>query len=514
MTPPLEVDTTPAGTTRSPQAPGFTGITTHALSKNYGPVTALDAVSLHFAPGEVHAVLGQNGSGKSTLVKLLSGTVAETSGSITVDDREIRLGSTAAAAKAGIVTVFQELSVLPSLTVAENILLGRYRRSFLGTINRKDMYARAGAILDRFRIDLPLGASCSTLSLSQLQLVEIARALATEPRLLILDEATSSLDKPDAENLLRISRELAATGSSVLFVSHRMDEVFAVADTVSVITDGRLISTSTTADVTRDELLTQLSGKALQPLERLSHEHGHPRDEVALSAELPVLGGASITIHRAEIVGIAGLQGHGQKETLRAIAGADSTRGLRIRVGGKNVSRPSVDRMLGRGVAYVPEDRGTEGLLLKHSVRTNATLSALRRVSRFGFLSGRAENRLAAEIIGMLSVKTHTAAVAVDTLSGGNQQKVLIGRALLTEPKVVLLDDPTRGIDAGAKADIYAVLRRLADSGVGVVFNSTELPELVGLCDRVLVFHDRTIVAELSGDDITEPTILKNMLGA
>lgn len=514
MTPSVEAAAWPAGTRPSSQAPAVAGITIEGLTKAYGPVKALTDVSLSFAPGEVHAVLGQNGSGKSTLVKLLSGTVGATAGAVIADGVPVRLGSTRSAAAAGIVTVFQELSVLPSLTVAENILLGQYKTSFLGTIDRREMHRRAAGILEQYRIDLPLGASCRTLSLSQLQLVEIARAMANDPRLLILDEATSSLDKPDAENLLRISRDLAAAGKSVLLVSHRMDEVFAVADTVSVITDGLLVSTSPAGTLTRHEVLAQLSGKALAPLERLAREKTMAAPEVIASARIPSLHDAVIDVHRGEVLGIAGLQGHGQKDAMRAIAGAGTTRGLRLAVAGRAVARPNVTRMLARGVAYVPEDRGSEGLLLKHSVRTNATLSALRRVSRFGFLSRRKEAALASEIIHMLSVKTHTASVPVDTLSGGNQQKVLIGRALVTEPQVVLLDDPTRGIDAGAKADIYAVLRRLAESGVGVVFNSTELPELVGLCDRVLIFHDRAVVAELVGDDITEPEILKRMLGA
>lgn len=494
-----------------------TGIRTELLTKNYGPVKALDGVSLRFAPGEVHAVLGQNGSGKSTLVKLLSGTVGPTSGRLTVDGRPLRAGSTRRAAAAGIVTVFQELSVLPALTVAENILLGRYPRSFLGTIDRRKMYRRVGQELDRHRIDLPMAASCRTLSLAQLQLVEIVRALTADPTLLILDEATSSLDQPDAENLLRISRERAGAGKSVLFVSHRMDEVFTVADTVSVITDGRLVSTSPAAAVTREQLLTRLAGKALTPLERLARADGLVQDAIAVRAEVGTVGAVgphAITVHRGEILGVAGLQGHGQKQALRAIAGADHSRGDTLQTSSGPVSRPSVYRMLRRGVAYVPEDRGTEGLLLKHSVRTNSTLSALSRVSTAGFLSRRRENALTREIVQTLSVKTSSVGTAVDTLSGGNQQKVLIGRALLTTPEVVLLDDPTRGIDAGAKADIYLVLRRLAESGVGIVFNSTELNELASLCDRVLVFHDMRVVAELSAEDLTEETILTHMVGA
>ncbi|WP_288114752.1 ATP-binding cassette domain-containing protein, partial [Microbacterium sp. SCN 71-21] len=251
----------PAETSRSPRATAPGGFAVSGLTKTYGPVRALSDVSLAFAPGEVHAVLGQNGSGKSTLVKLLSGTVSPTEGAVLAGERTVAPGSTSASARAGIITVFQELSVLPALTVAENIMLGHYPRTILGTISERRLNARAAEILDRYRIDLPLGAPCRTLSLAQLQLVEIARALGNDPRLLILDEATSSLDQPDAENLLRISRELAADGASVLFVSHRMDEVFAVADTVSVITDGALVWTGGTADTTRERLLAQLAGK-------------------------------------------------------------------------------------------------------------------------------------------------------------------------------------------------------------------------------------------------------------
>ncbi|WP_162238368.1 ATP-binding cassette domain-containing protein, partial [Microbacterium sp. Leaf351] len=398
----------PAETSRSPRATAPGGFAVSGLTKTYGPVRALSDVSLAFAPGEVHAVLGQNGSGKSTLVKLLSGTVSPTEGAVLAGERTVAPGSTSASARAGIITVFQELSVLPALTVAENIMLGHYPRTILGTISERRLNARAAEILDRYRIDLPLGAPCRTLSLAQLQLVEIARALGNDPRLLILDEATSSLDQPDAENLLRISRELAADGASVLFVSHRMDEVFAVADTVSVITDGALVWTGGTADTTRERLLAQLAGKALEPLERIARTPHDATGAPALTAHIPDLGDARIAVAQGEILGLAGLQGHGQKHAMRAIAGADSSRGATVAVGErKPIRRLNVTRMQRLGVAYVPEDRGTEGLILKHSVRLNATLSALRRVSRLGFLSRRAETAAADHVISLLSVKTH-----------------------------------------------------------------------------------------------------------
>lgn len=488
------------------------------LTKHYGPVKALQDVTLSFKRGEVHALLGQNGSGKSTLVKLLSGTVAPTSGIILRDGDELTLHSVEAAKQAGIVTVFQELSVLPSLTVAENVLIGRYKYSPLGTIRRRDLHRRAQAVLDQFKIRLPLEAPCRTLSLLELQLVEVARALSCEPSLLILDEATSALDQPDAENLLRISRELAAAGHAVLFVSHRMDEVFSVADRVSVLTDGKLVHSGPAVDATREELLVKLAGKALRPLERAarsSHEHS---DKTLLRAELPGFGQdggpLNINIQAGEIIGLAGLQGHGQKDVLRRLAGDVADRGMWVEVEGRRINRPSPHRMIKAHVAYVPEDRNAEGLLLGHSVRTNATLSSLDRVAPGGILRRSREDAVARRVIDRLSVRAESPLAPMESLSGGNQQKVLIGRALEVEPNVVLLDDPTRGIDAGAKADIYQTLQALATEGRTIMLNSTELPELAALCDRVLVFHDHRLAAELTGDDVNESSILAHMVGA
>ncbi|MFC6356592.1 sugar ABC transporter ATP-binding protein [Luethyella okanaganae] len=508
----------PAGSSHFRQDTAPVTFVVDGVTKSYGPVAALKAVTLSLRPGEVHALLGQNGSGKSSMVKIISGTTPPTAGRVSANGEAIKRGDVRASRGAGIVTVFQELSILPSLTVAENILLGNYPTSMLGTIRRGELHKRAAAVLERFNIVLPLSAPCRTLSLSELQLVEIARALSTSPKLLILDEATSSLDKPDADNLLRISREIAGAGRSVLFVSHRMDEVFAVADTISVLTDGTLVASGAASETTRSILLEQLAGKSLQPLQRLAAAVTTATREVVLDATVPGLGAGAkalgVSVRAGEIVGFAGLQGHGQKEAMRILAGIGHTRGVRISVQGRRVSHPSTHNLVRRGVSYVPEDRGTEGLLLGHSVRTNATLSSLHRLKRWGFLSAASERSSTAEIINMLSVRARSQNVAVDTLSGGNQQKVLIGRALMVRPIVILLDDPTRGIDPGAKADIYETLRALAAQGIGVIFNSTELPEVVGLCDRVLVFHDNHVARELIGDQITEAAILTSMLGA
>jgi ABC-type sugar transport system ATPase subunit len=505
-----------APSSRTPE--GEPAFSVENVSKNYGAVRALRDVSISLRAGEVHAIVGQNGSGKSTLVKLLSGTVKPDAGEIKRDGRELKLNGTGDSSDAGISTVFQELSVLPSLSVAENLLVDQMPRSILGTIKRRALETRAREILDRYRMDLPVERSCRRLSLLELQLVEVGRALASEPDLLILDEATSALDQPDAENLLRISRELAEQGKSVLFVSHRLDEVMSVADHVTVLTHGRVVASVPTSETNREELLKHLAGKALKPLQRLAKAETEATPETLLHATLPGFaeggGDLEVTLHKGEILGLAGLQGHGQKEVLRLLSGDMHRRGFAVELEDGEIKHPSPSRMVRRGIAYVPEDRNTEGLLLGHSIRANSTLSSLGRVTKAGFLSRKAEDELCNEVVEMLSVKMHSPAESIENLSGGNQQKVLIGRSLLTGPKVLLLDDPTRGIDAGAKADIYLTLQKLAESGVGIVFNSTELPELEALADRVLVFHDQELFNELKGDDIIEDRILASMLGA
>ncbi|HVV89846.1 MAG TPA: sugar ABC transporter ATP-binding protein [Solirubrobacterales bacterium] len=486
------------------------------MTKRYGPVLAVDDVDLELRAGEVHALLGQNGSGKSTIAKMLSGIVRPDRGSVLVDGEPVAFDNPSRARRRGIATVFQELSVLPSLTVAENIFVERAPHLPLGPVRRRRLNDRAAALLDRFQIDLAPRARCGDLSLLEMQLVEIARALATEPRLLILDEATSALDQPDALNLLRIARELAAAGAAILFVSHRLDEIFHVADRISVLVDGALVASANTEQTDRDTLLNQLLGRTLKVLERVPPPAGEPAAPV-LSMRMPGYGPGGdeleLDVRPGEILGLAGLQGHGQKDVLRALGG-DNPRGATIAVEGRTVRFPTPHRMISHGVVYVPEDRAREGLFLGHSVRVNTTLSALRLLSRGGFLRPAAERAACAETIEQLSVRTASQTIPVGSLSGGNQQKVLIGRALLLAPRVVLLDDPTRGIDVGAKDEIYEVLRSLAAKGVGIVFNSTEIPELIGLCHRVIVFHDGRAVAELVGEEIDNASILEHMLGA
>ncbi|MFT3864352.1 MAG: sugar ABC transporter ATP-binding protein [Solirubrobacterales bacterium] len=485
------------------------------MTKRFGPVLAVDDVTLDLRAGEVHALLGQNGSGKSTIAKMLSGIVQPDEGAILVDGARVDLVSPSRAREHGVATVFQELSVLPSLTVAENIFMERAPHLPFGPLRRRELNRRAAELLDRFGIDLAPPARCGELSLLEMQLVEIARALATEPRLLILDEATSALDQPDALNLLRVARDLAGTGVAVLFVSHRLEEIFEVADRISVLVDGALVASVRTVETDRDTLLKQLLGRSLQALERVPAAAGAagPILTMRMPGHGPDGADLELEVRPGEILGLAGLQGHGQKEVLRALGG-DDTRGASITVDGERVRFPTPHRMIARGVVYVPEDRAREGVFLGHSVRANTTLSSLRALSRAGFLRPSAEREACAETIERLSIRAASQTIPIGSLSGGNQQKVLVGRALLPDPRVVLLDDPTRGIDVGAKDEIYEVLRALTAEGVAVVLNSTEIPELVGLCHRVVVFHDGHAVAELVGEAIEDAAILAQMLGA
>jgi ribose transport system ATP-binding protein len=494
------------------------GLRVVSVSKSYGRVDALVDVSLAVQPGEVHALVGENGSGKSTLVKILAGSVRPDRGEIWYRGRQLSLSSPSHAHRAGIATVFQELSVIPSLTVAENISLLALPRTPAGTIDRKAVLHRAEEVVSQYGFHVNLDARCSSLSVQQLQLVELARALSSDPNVLVLDEATSALDAPEAAEVIRICRDVAGAGRAVVFISHRLDEVFQVADWCSVLRDGHLISTRSMQQTSRNDMLQDLLGdKAAAILSRhaLRVSSGGPP---LLKAVLPRAcwrgrEDVSFALSEGEIVGLAGLQGQGQKEVLQVVAGDLPGSGKQLLLGDRPISVSSPADALRHGLCYVPEDRHRDGLLSGHSVLVNLTLAVLKAVSRFGFLNRRLEIRLYHQMVAQLGIHVDSWKQPIESLSGGNQQKVLLGRVLLARPRVLLLDDPTRGIDVGAKADVYETLRSLADQGVGVLLNSTEIKELAGVCDRVLVFHDRRLVAQLAGDETTERHLLHAMLG-
>jgi ABC-type sugar transport system ATPase subunit len=503
---------------------GQQGLTLTSVTKSYGQTRALRGVTLEFARGEVHTLLGENGSGKSTLVKILSGAVGIDSGTIHLDGRPLVFGAPSDSLRSGIATAFQELTVLPALTVAENVFLNRYPRRWNATIDVKALNQRTGELFAEFGLDLPAAAPCRELSLAQLQLVEVARAVARRPRILILDEATSALDAPEAQQVMTICRKVSADGATVIFVSHRLDEVLNISDRVSTLVDGRIGSTREGTSISHDGLLNELVGHrdAIDVAEvtgeaRASGAIRQPGSEVRARFEIPASAGFRHDVHfelyRGEILGLAGLQGHGQKRVLRILGGDLPNQGAVQVIDGQAVRSRSPREAIAGGVYYIAEERKVEGILSGHSISTNMTLSSLDRLSRFGWIRRAAERRVARQTTARLGVRLHSLRDAIDSLSGGNQQKIVLGRGLLSRPKVLLLDDSMRGIDVRAKDEIYRLLTDLADEGTSIILNSTEIPELTALCSRVLVFHDQAIVAELQAGDVNEASILRAMFG-
>ncbi len=447
--------------------------------------------------GEVHALVGGNGAGKSTLARILAGLLERDGGEITLDGRSLRARSRREAQAAGVTLMLQELNVLPTLTVAENLFLPRLPRRW-GFVDRRRLFEQTRVALARVGLDgLPPDTSAATLGVGQRQQVEMAAALAEECRLLILDEPTAALTMPETEKLFENLRRLRADGVSVLYISHRMDELRQIADTVSVVRDGQRVATLPMAQTGTAELVRLMAGHevATTPAGR-----GRGFGEVALRVRGLRAGtavrGVDLEVRRGEILGLAGLVGAGRTETLRAIFGADARDAGSVEIAGRAVDLRGPAEAVAEGLAFVPEDRKDQGLLLDQSLRVNATLAALRQHQRGPWMSRAAETRSTRGIVGRLAVRCDSPEQAVSSLSGGNQQKIVLGRWLLRDSAVLLLDEPTRGVDVPAKEAIYTLLRELAGEGKACVVVSSELPELMGLCDRIAVLSAGRVAGE------------------
>ena len=485
-----------------------------AISKRYGGVRALERADLAVAPGRIHAILGENGAGKSTLIKVMSGVVAPDEGKMKLDGREVAFASPAAANRAGIVCIFQELSLVPDLSVAENIAISSPPTRF-GLIDRRrqrqiaeQALARAGAE------DIHPSALIKDLPLSRRQMVEIAKALARQPRILILDEATSALTAADVAKVFVVLKRLRAEGLALLYISHRMHEIAELADECSVFRNGRKVATYEAGTKTDNEVVELMIGR--------EYIHAFPPKPTApATTRLPTLEarglswtdrlrGVSLSVQAGEIVGLGGLDGQGQRELLLALFGVLRGCSGEIRIDGApaQISSPTEAKSRRIGMALIPEDRKTEGLMLPMTVRENLTFASLDRISRRGFIDRNIENALIDDMIALLAIKTNGPDIAVGSLSGGNQQKVVIAKWLMNQPRIILLNDPTRGIDVGTKQEIYALLRKLADEGAAILFYSTDYDELIGCCDRVLVLYDGAVKRELIGADITEKALI------
>ena len=481
------------------------------IGKTFGSTRALAGVSFSAWPGEVHALMGENGAGKSTLMKILSGVHhPDPGGVIRIAGRPATIRGPADARLLGVVTIYQELVLSPNLTVAENVFLGREPRR-LGLVHRAAMAARCAPALARLGIGFSSGSLVSALSIAERQLVEIARALMADARILIMDEPTTSLSGRETDRLFAIVDQLRADGMAIVYISHRMAEIDALADRVSVLRDGRSVGTLTRAELTPPALIRMMVGRDLSSFYKKAHPapNGSAADGVASDARPVLLSardvadgrrvhGCSFDVRAGEVLGIAGLVGAGRTELARLVCGIDPRSGGEILIDGHALAGGPA-AAIRRGLVYLTEDRKALGLYLDMSVRENVNMDVIGRDAKAGVLDRAAARRRAAGAMQRLSVRAGSDAVNAGSLSGGNQQKVLLARLLETGPRVLVLDEPTRGVDIGAKSEIYRLIDELAGAGCGVIVISSEMPEVIGVSDRVLVMRDGLIAGELTG---------------
>jgi ribose transport system ATP-binding protein len=483
------------------------------VEKGFGGTPVLRGVNFTLAPGEVHALAGGNGAGKSTLMKILQGVHRPEAGTIRVGGRETALHSTAAAEAAGIEMVFQEFSLVPTLSVARNIFLNHEPRRF-GLIDDRAMVRRAGEILAGMGVDLDPRAEVAALPTGYWQLTEIAKALALDAKVLIMDEPTASLTKTESEALFALIERLRARGVSIVYISHRMEEIYRICDRITVLRDGGVVMTEPIADVTPERIVEAIVGRqmenALEWEERAASDgQGPPLLEVRNLTAANGVTNMSFSLRAGEILGLAGLMGSGRTELARLIFGIDRPTSGEILLRGEPAGITNPRIAIAKGIALVPEDRRLQGLVLTHAVRDNLLLPALGGLTRAGFVDDRSGDGLAARLIERLQIRLSSPKRPVNLLSGGNQQKVVIGKWLGRDPDVLILDEPTAGVDIGTKTEIIQRIRELADSGKAVIVISSELAELLAVSDRVLVLRRGTVTADLDRRDIADEESLQ-----
>ncbi len=489
------------------------------LRKSFGGIRALGGVSLNVEAGKVHALVGENGAGKSTLIKILTGAITRDSGTILLHGKPYLPSSPAQAKAAGVQCVYQELNMFPDLSIAENVNIERFPRKLFGLVDFAAMRAQAvralSAVgLDDMDPDLPV----RKLGIAHKQLIEIARALLTKSEILILDEPTATLTDREVQKLAEILARLRSQGLSILFVSHHLEEVFRICDQVTVFRNGQTVASEAIADVTPELVVQHMVGRALDPAAAVLRPKAPQNAEVVAVTELKTTAhakatGISFSLKAGEVLGLAGLVGAGRTEVLRAIFGADRRRGGTIRIDGVEVRIDSPSDAIRHGLAFVTEDRKGEGLILPMSIKENLGLVDFVSAARLGLLNKAAEATQADKTRDKLSIKLGSTSDAVSSLSGGNQQKVVMGKWLNVRPRILLLDEPTRGVDVGAKAEIYDILKGLAEEGTSILVVSSELPELMTLCDRILVLSDHQLSGELHREAFSEEALLKLAYG-
>ena len=485
------------------------------INKFFPGVKALSNVDFTLRKGEIHALMGENGAGKSTLIKVLTGVYASDGGEIRVDGKEIAIRSPQDAQNNGISTVYQEISLCPNLTVAENMFIGR-ESGFL--VRQKDYEKRAAGLLEELGIPVRSSQQLGDCSLAVQQMVAIARAVDMKCKVLVLDEPTSSLDDKEVNVLFDLMRDLKSRGVGIIFVTHFLEQVYAVCDRITVLRNGELVGEYLTEELPQVKLVAKMIGKDLEELKSFGEVEEKKFGDKDIFYEAKDLSSSDalpfdFTIHRGEVNGFTGLLGSGRSESVRAIFGADKVSGGTVRVGGQNVKIAKPIDAMKHGIGYLAEDRKRDGIIADLSVRENIILAAQVMKGFFRPISRSEAEAFADEYIKVLNIKTASRETPVGSLSGGNQQKVILARWLLTHPDYLILDEPTRGIDVGTKLEIQKLVLKLAEDGVAVTFISSEIEEMLRTCSRLIVMRDRHIVGELTGSDLNEAQVMKTIAG-
>jgi rhamnose transport system ATP-binding protein len=484
------------------------------IRKSFGGVEVLHGVDLDAVGGSVLALLGENGAGKSTLVKVLGGVVRRDAGDMLANGESVDFHSPHDARDAGIAVIYQEPTLFPDLSIAENVVMGYHPRGALNRIDRRAMHRQVQGLLDRLGVQLASDRPVRGLSIADQQIVEIAKALSFDARVLIMDEPTAALSGAEVERLFAVVRTLQEHGAAVLFISHRLDEIRDICDTVTVMRDGAVVHDAPIAEMSTDDMVRRMVGRELSALfPKQDAQIGAPVLEVHRLTREGVFFDVSFEVRAGEIVALAGLVGAGRSEVARAIFGIDRADAGHVEVEGTRLPNGRPLAAMRAGIAFVPEDRRMQGLVMDLSVARNATLTRMKALTRLGLIRAGAENRLARQWADRLQLKFHRLEDPVGFLSGGNQQKVVLAKWLATEPKLLILDEPTRGIDVGTKAEVHRLMSELAGRGLAVLMISSELPEVLGMADRVLVMHEGRLSRELSRAEADEERVIRAATG-
>lgn len=479
------------------------------ITKTFPGTIALSKVVLQVKTGEVHALVGENGAGKSTLMNIISGVLPPDEGTITFQEKTVRFSNPSEAQAAGVGFVHQELALCPHISVAENIFMGRYDKGPFGFIKRKKLYADTAELLKLFKTNIRPENMVGDLNIADQQVVEIAKSLSLKCKLLILDEPTSSLSDAESEILFSIIRKLKSEGISVLYISHRIAEIFEICDRVTILRDGCYINTFNVSEVTPRQIVEGMVGRELNDFyPPKSSESGEPMLKVSGLRRDGVFQDISFELRRGEILGLSGLVGSGRTEVARAICAIDRLDAGEVHFLGKPVRLKNYSDAIKHGLCYLTEDRKLQGLFLNLTVKNNINAAIIDTLSRHLILQSKKEAENATTYVDRLNIKVHSINQLISSLSGGNQQKAMIAKWLSANPAVIIMDEPTRGIDVGAKSEIHNMLRELSNNGIGVMLISSELPEIIGMCDRVIVMHEGRMTGEVSGREITEQSII------